>query len=50
MYRDLGDGITVFAGRIRPGIRYICMGYNTVRGAVGASFPNAELLKKMGKL
>jgi len=48
--RNLGGGMTVSVGRIRPGIRYICMGHNTVRGAAGASILNAELLKKKGKL
>ncbi len=50
MDRNLGGGMTVSVGRIRPGIRYICMGHNTIRGAAGASVLNAELLKKMGKL
>jgi aspartate-semialdehyde dehydrogenase len=48
--RNIGGGMTVSVGRIRPGIRYICMGHNTIRGAAGASVLNAELLKKMGKL
>lgn len=48
--RNLGGGMTISVGRIRPGIRYICMGHNTIRGAAGASVLNAELLKKMGKL
>lgn len=50
MDRNIGGGMTVSVGRIRPGIRYICMGHNTIRGAAGASVLNAELLKKMGKL
>ncbi len=50
MDRNLGGGMAVSVGRIRPGIRYICMGHNTIRGAAGASVLNAELLKKMGKL
>jgi len=50
MDRNLGGGMTVSVGRIRPGIRYICMGHNTIRGAAGASVLNAELLKKMGML
>ena len=41
---------SVYEIRIRPGIRYICMGHNTIRGAAGASVLNAELLRKMGKL
>ncbi len=48
--RNLGRGMTVSVGRIRPGIRYICMGHNTIRGAAGASVLNAELLKKEGRL
>jgi len=50
MDRNLGRGMTVSVGRIRPGIRYICIGHNTIRGAAGASILNAELLKKKGKL
>ncbi len=50
MDRNLGGGMTISVGRIRPGIRYICMGHNTIRGAAGASVLNAELLKKKGKL
>ncbi len=50
MDRNLGGGMTVSVGRIRPGIRYICMGHNTIRGAAGASVLNAELLKKKGML
>lgn len=48
MDRNTGGGMTVSVGRIRPGIRYICMGHNTIRGAAGASVLNAELLKKKG--
>src|SRR3990172_2438951 len=50
MDRNTGGGMTVSVGRIRPGIRYICMGHNTIRGAAGASVLNAELLRKKGKL
>ncbi len=50
MDRNIGGGMTVSVGRIRPGIRYICMGHNTIRGAAGASVLNAEMLKKIGKL
>ena len=50
MDRNLGRGMTVSVGRIRPEIRYICIGHNTIRGAAGASILNAELLKKKGKL
>ncbi|MCW7075761.1 MAG: aspartate-semialdehyde dehydrogenase [Candidatus Syntrophoarchaeum sp.] len=47
--RDLGDGMTVSVGRVRSdvhGIKYIAMGHNTIRGAVGASVLNAEVLVK----
>ena len=39
-----GNGMTVSVGRVRPGIRYIAMGHNTIRGAAGASILNAELI------
>lgn len=48
--RGRGDGMSVSVGRIRSGIRFICMGHNTVRGAAGASILNAELLVKKGLL
>jgi len=48
--RNRGNGMSVSVGRIRPGIRYICMGHNTIRGAAGASILNAELLVKKGFL
>jgi len=48
--RGRGNGMSVSVGRIRPGIRFICMGHNTVRGAAGASILNAELLVKKGLL
>jgi aspartate-semialdehyde dehydrogenase len=48
--RNRGGGMSVTVGRIRSGIRFICMGHNTVRGAAGASILNAELLKKKGYL
>jgi aspartate-semialdehyde dehydrogenase len=48
--RNAGKGMSVSVGRIRPGIRYICMGHNTIRGAAGASILNAELLHKKGML
>lgn len=48
--RNRGRGMSVSVGRIRPGIRYICMGHNTIRGAAGASILNAELLHKKGLL
>lgn len=42
--RMKGNGMTVSVGRLRPGIRYIAMGHNTIRGAAGASVLNAELI------
>ncbi len=48
--RNRGKGMSVSVGRIRSGIRFICMGHNTVRGAAGASMLNAELLVKKGLL
>jgi aspartate-semialdehyde dehydrogenase len=48
--RNRGNGMSVSVGRIRPGIRFIAMGHNTVRGAAGASILNAELLHKKGML
>jgi len=48
--RNAGRGMAVSVGRIRSGIRYICMGHNTVRGAAGASILNAELLHQKGLL
>ncbi len=48
--RMRGNGMSVSVGRIRSGIRFICIGHNTVRGAAGASILNAELLVKKGLL
>lgn len=42
--RMKGNGMTVSVGRLRPGIRYLAMGHNTIRGAAGASVLNAELI------
>uniref|UniRef100_UPI0034E2AA16 aspartate-semialdehyde dehydrogenase n=1 Tax=Methanothrix sp. TaxID=90426 RepID=UPI0034E2AA16 len=42
--RNLGRGMTVSVGRLRPGLRFIALGHNTIRGAAGASVLNAELL------
>jgi len=44
--RMRGRGMTVSVGRVRPGLRFIAMGHNTIRGAAGASVLNAELLTK----
>ncbi|NLV27837.1 MAG: aspartate-semialdehyde dehydrogenase [Methanomicrobiales archaeon] len=46
--RMKGKGMTVSVGRLRPGIRYIAMGHNTLRGAAGASVLNAELICDRG--
>ena len=48
--RMRGNGMSISVGRIRSGIRFICIGHNTVRGAAGASILNAELLVKKGLL
>jgi aspartate-semialdehyde dehydrogenase len=51
---DLGDGMAVSVGRIRPcavlSTRFVALGHNTVRGAAGASILNAELMKAEGLL
>ena len=51
MHRDLGHGMSVTAGRIEKVgprmFKYVAMGHNTIRGAVGASILNAELLAEM---
>ncbi|MDD4280873.1 MAG: aspartate-semialdehyde dehydrogenase [Candidatus Methanofastidiosa archaeon] len=51
MHRDLGNGMSVTAGRIVKvaprTFKYVTMGHNTIRGAVGASILNAELLKEL---
>ncbi|WP_292367926.1 aspartate-semialdehyde dehydrogenase [Methanoregula sp. UBA64] len=44
--RMRGNGMTVSVGRLRPGLRFIAMGHNTIRGAAGASVLNAELITK----
>jgi aspartate-semialdehyde dehydrogenase len=45
---DLGGGMTVSVGRLRPcpvmSYRFVALGHNTVRGAAGASILNAELM------
>ncbi|MEM2925115.1 MAG: aspartate-semialdehyde dehydrogenase [Methanocellales archaeon] len=51
--RDAGRGMTVTVGRIRKsdiGIKYICLGHNTIRGAAGAALLNGELLVREKKL
>ncbi|KAF5046995.1 Aspartate-semialdehyde dehydrogenase [anaerobic digester metagenome] len=42
--RMRGKGMTVSVGRVRPGLRLIALGHNTIRGAAGASILNAELI------
>ena len=44
--RMRGNGMTVSVGRLRPGLRFVAMGHNTIRGAAGASVLNAELITK----
>jgi len=50
--RELGNGMTVSVGRIRPcpvlDIRMVGLVHNTIRGAAGAALLNAELLKAKG--
>ncbi len=45
--RDLGDGMTVTVGRVRPcpvlTLRFIVLSHNLERGAAGAALLNAEL-------
>ncbi|MDD1669537.1 MAG: aspartate-semialdehyde dehydrogenase [Methanomicrobiales archaeon] len=43
--RMRGGGMTVSVGRVRPGLRFIALGHNTIRGAAGASVLNAELIR-----
>jgi aspartate-semialdehyde dehydrogenase len=49
---DLGDGMAVSVGRVRPcpvlSSKFVALGHNTVRGAAGASILNAELMKAEG--
>jgi aspartate-semialdehyde dehydrogenase len=51
---DLGDGMAVSVGRVRPcqvlSTKFVALGHNTVRGAAGASILNAELMKAEGLL
>jgi len=50
--RDAGKGMSVVVGRIRHdralGIKYICLGHNTIRGAAGAALLSAELATQKG--
>jgi len=51
---DLGDGMTVSVGRVRPcpvfTHKFVALGHNTVRGAAGAAILNAELMAAEGLL
>jgi aspartate-semialdehyde dehydrogenase len=51
---DLGDGMTVTVGRVRPcpvfTHKFVALGHNTVRGAAGAAILNAELMSAEGLL
>lgn len=46
--RDLGGGMTVSVGRLRPDTQYnykfVCLSHNTLRGAAGGAVELAELL------
>ena len=52
--RDLGNGMTVSIGRIRPcevlDAKFFVLGHNLVRGAAGAALLNAELCHSQGIL
>ena len=52
--RDLGEGMTVSVGRIRPcevlDIKFFVLSHNLVRGAAGAALLNAELCHAQGVL
>jgi aspartate-semialdehyde dehydrogenase len=52
MDRDLGKGMTVSLGRLRPctvfDIRFVGLSHNTIRGAAGGAILMAELLKAKG--
>ncbi len=53
-HADLGRGMTVSIGRIRPcpvlGVKFVALVHNTVRGAAGGAVLNAELLIHQGYL
>ncbi len=53
-HSDLGGGMTVSIGRVRPcevlDYKFIALSHNTVRGAAGGAILNAELLVKQGLL
>jgi aspartate-semialdehyde dehydrogenase len=51
---DLGGGMTVSVGRVRPcpvaSFKFFALGHNTVRGAAGGSILNAEMMHVDGLL
>ncbi len=53
-HSDLGKGMTVSIGRIRPcevlDYKFVVLSHNTIRGAAGGAVLNAELLVKQGLL
>lgn len=52
LHRDLGDGMTVSVGRLRPcpllGWKFVALSHNTVRGAAGGALLTAELAAARG--
>jgi aspartate-semialdehyde dehydrogenase len=52
--RDLGEGMTVSVGRIRPcevlDTKFFVLSHNLIRGAAGAALLNAELCHSQGIL
>jgi len=53
--REAGKGMSVVVGRLRedmalPGLKYVVLGHNLIRGAAGCTVLNAELLKARGYL
>jgi aspartate-semialdehyde dehydrogenase len=50
--RDLGNGMAVSVGRLRPDVlfdwKFVCLSHNTVRGAAGGGVLSAELLTAEG--
>jgi len=51
LHRDFGNGMSVTAGRVEKVgermFKYVVTGHNTIRGAVGASILNAELMAEL---
>ncbi len=52
LHRDLGRGMTVSVGRLRPcpllGIKFVALSHNTIRGAAGGALLTAELAVARG--